>query len=459
MDSVQTSQSSLSPKHLLFMQISVYIGAFLSHFSSNIVNVALPKMTEIFHEPIHMIQWITIGYIFTISITLPLMGEVADRVGYRFMHNTGFIVFTISSILVALAPNLIWLLMFRVCQAIGAAMFQSSNMALIILHTPKSKRGQALGLISTFVALGGMLGPVVGGWVIEWLNWHWLFFIQVPVAGLAILFSIKFIPKSQQAHRHSSIDGVGHLLFVSVISCVIFGIANGSQWGWLSNRMGLLILVGILVLIFLLFWEFKQQHPFLPFHLLRNLWVSACLWTILVTFIVANATIVSIPFYLSKTFRLSADLIGYLMMTYPVILSIVGPIAGKLSDRYGSKRWILIGLTAMLGNACIILFLQGHLSMAWILFILILSGIGMGCVSSPTNRLVMEMIPSSYIGMIGGFLALLRNLGTLMGSSFSLALISGSTSLSASLTQTFMMGMILVVICFIGFACSQIFAK
>lgn len=461
MDTTKTSNPLLTSKHLFYMQISVYIGAFLSHFTSNIVNVALPKLTETFQEPISLIQWITIGYILTISVTLPVMGEIADRVGYRLLHNMGFIVFTISSILVAIAPNLTFLLIFRVFQAIGTAMFQSTNMALIILHTPKPKRGQALGMISTFVALGGMFGPVVGGWMIEWLNWHWLFLVHVPFTVLAIILSTKFIPKSQLVRRKDSIDGIGLSLFICMIGSLIFGIANGSQWGWFSNQIGLFILITGLALILLILWELKQKHSFLPFHLFQNPLISTCLLTILVTFIVANATIVSIPFYVSKTFHLPADLIGYLMITYPVILSIMGPIAGKLSDQYGSKRFILMGLTSMLGNSLTIFILQGQLSIYQILFILVLSGIGMGCVASPTNRLVMELIPSSFIGVIGGLLALLRNLGTLMGASLSLALISGTTSISfsLSLTQTFIICMILVVICLISFVCSHVFVK
>lgn len=152
------------------MLAAICIGAFLSHFTAGVVNVSLPHFVSVFQTSLGTAQWITTGYLLVIASLLPVMGKWGDRYGYRRIHNAGYLLFGISSVLVAFSPHISVLLALRMVQAVGAAMFQATNIALITIHLPKEQRGRALGTVSTAVALGGMSGPVAGGFIAEWFS-------------------------------------------------------------------------------------------------------------------------------------------------------------------------------------------------------------------------------------------------------------------------------------------------
>ena len=445
-DSVQ-----LRKKQLIFFHIALYIGAFLSHFTANIVNVALPTLTQTFPGQENLVKWIAIGYMLTISISLPLLGNLADRVGYRLLHNLGYTLFTAGSILIAISPNLIFLIFFRIIQAIGAAMFQATNMALITLHTPNEQQGRAIGLFSSAVALGAMSGPVIGGFILQWLDWHWLFWANVPFSLIAIYLSIKYVPKSAPSQKKQTFDGIGIFLFAMMIGTFIFGLSFGKEWGWTSTKMIMILLLTLVMVCILLVWERKQSVPFIPYHLLQNSLISISMLVVLSSFFIANAALASMLFYLSNIIHLQKYQIGYMMMIYPAAIAIAGPIAGRLSDRYDSKRFAAIGITCILISSLLIVYLKGQLTLAQIAFTFILFGAGVGLTTSPTNHMIMENIPKQYAGIIGGVLALLRNIGILLGSTMSLALITGQQSISVSIWGIFAICALIAMISFISF--------
>jgi MFS family permease len=196
-------------------------GAFLSHFTAGVVTVSLPELTRAFQASIEQTQWITTGYLLVIAVLLPIMGKLGDRYGHRRVHNAGYLLFAISSVLIALSPTLGAILVTRAVQAVGASMFQATNIALITLLMPKEQLGRALGLISTAVALGGMSGPVVGGIISQWLSWQWLFLIHVPVSAIATYLANRHIPDTGSAS--------GKKVSFDSMSCWV------QEWAWLHR--------------------------------------------------------------------------------------------------------------------------------------------------------------------------------------------------------------------------------
>lgn len=434
----------LRSKQLFFFHISLYIGAFLSHFTANIVNVALPILTQTFHQQESLVKWIAISYMLTISVTLPLMGNLADRMGHRLLHNLGYTLFTTGSFLIAISPNLILIILFRVIQALGASMFQATNMALITLHTPKEQRGRAIGLFSSAVAVGAMSGPFVGGFILQWLDWHWLFWANIPFSVVAILLSLKYVPKSLPASQKQTFDGLGIFLFATMMGAFICWLSFDRDWSWL-------LLITLLSVCLLFFWERRHPLPFIPYHLLQNSLISISMLVILSAFFIANAALASMPFYLNQMIHLQPSQTGYMMMIYPVSIAIAGPIAGRLSDRYGSKRFAAIGITCVLISSFMIVMLKGQLSLLQIALAFILFGTGVGLATSPTNHMIMVNIPKQYAGIISGVLALLRNLGILLGSTVSLVLITAQHSMYTNILHIFTICTVVSLICFILF--------
>ncbi|AJS61427.1 MFS transporter [Paenibacillus sp. IHBB 10380] len=415
----------VTKRQRLGMMTAVCMGAFMSHFTAGIVNVSLPQFMNYFQTDYGKIGWITIGYLLVITALLPVMGKLGDRYGFRLIHNLGYVIFTIGSILVAFSPNLPILLILRMVQAMGAAMFQSTNIALITIHLQKEQRGRALGIVSTAVALGGMIGPIAGGLIAEWFSWRWLFLIHVPVALVATLLAYRYIPVRLHERKSETFDNAGAVLFIVFISLVIVGISNGSKWGWLSAEMISIFTGSFIVLSVLLLWELRQSIPFLPLKALRIPAVSYGLLISCASFMFSNTILVIIPFYLTGTATLPPSTIGYVMAAYPLTLAFMGPIAGYLSDRYGSNRLMFLGLCSMGSGFVIFSCYLGQLSIGWIAAVLAIIGLGMGLIASPNNSFIMQRTPREQVGSIGGMIALTRNAGMVFGSALGLGVMNG----------------------------------
>jgi len=416
---------ALTGVHRVLMMTAICMGVFISHFTAGIVNVSLPLFTRIFQTELERVQWITTGYLLVIVSLLPVMGKLGDRYGHRLIHNLGYVFFTISSVLVVFSSNVSVLLILRMVQAIGAAMFQATNIALITIHLPKEKRGRALGIVSTTVALGAMTGPIAGGFIAEWLSWQWLFLIHVPVALVATLLAWRYIPDRGQERKLEPFDSIGMILFIFVIGSVIFGISNGNVWGWLSAETLSLFVAAVIVFLMFLLRESRQRASFLPLVVLRIPAISYGLIISCVSFMLANTVLVTMPFYLSRDAGFSSLTVGTIMIAYPILLAFSGPIAGHLSDHYGSSSFMLMGLCGMgIGLAALAFFLH-QLPTVGIVAVLALIGLGMGLIASPNNSFIMRYVPMENVGSIGGMIALTRNAGMVLGAALGLGAING----------------------------------
>ncbi|KJB86832.1 MFS transporter [Paenibacillus sp. E194] len=406
-----------------WMMTAICLSAFLSHFTAGVVNVSLPRFVTVFQSDIGTVQWMTTGYLLAITSLLPLMGKLGDRWGHRRIHNCGIALFTISSILVALSPNLTVLLIMRVVQATGTAMFQATNMAIITFHMPGTHRGRALGFVSTAVALGGMAGPVAGSFTAAWLSWQWAFLIHVPVAVAATGLALRFIPADQKKEmRKTSLDVVGAILFISSMGIGIYAIVNGGAIGWGSPSMFILYAVLIIVLPLGWLWQSRQKEPFLPLSTFRIPAVACGLMISCASFLMANIALVLMPFYISGTTAVSAADIGYVMLAYPLLLAVIGPVAGHLSDRIGSRRLMGLGICAMAGGFMLFSGVFGVLPLWAIICTLALIGSGMGLIASPNNSFIMSHAVKEDAGSLGSMIALTRNVGLVLGAALGLGL-------------------------------------
>ncbi|MED1797152.1 MFS transporter [Brevibacillus porteri] len=415
----------MSQRQRFFMMIAICLGAFLSHFTAGIVNVSLPQFTSIFQTELAIAQWITTGYLLVIASLLPFMGKLGDRYGHRVLHNYGFLLFTVSSVLVAFSTTITMLLMLRIVQAVGAAMFQATNIALIAMLLPKEMRGRAMGIMSTAVALGGMTGPIAGGMIASWLSWEWLFLIHVPVAILATGLAFRYIPSHKQTKKARSLDLVGAGLFMLLVSSVIMAISNGNGWGWDSQGM-LILFGGVLVLAgAFVWWERRQSVPFLPVAVFRLSAVSSGLFISFTSFVLANLVLVVMPFYLHDQAHVSPLTAGYMMTAYPLMLALTGPFSGWASDRYRARPLIFAGLGA--GMTVLAIWLE-VLSTVEIIALLALVGAGMGLIASPNNSYIMRHVPLEHAGAIGGMIALTRNAGMVVGAALGLGMMNGESN-------------------------------
>jgi len=397
-------------------------------------------------------QWVTTGYLLVITICLPIMGKLGDKYSHRNIHNYGYLVFTISSVLVALSWNVASLLLFRTMQAIGAAMYQATNIALISIHQPKESRGRALGFVSTAVALGGMAGPLAGGFIMQFLSWEWLFLIHVPASVAATFLAFRYIPKRIDGEEDNvPFDRTGAALFAAFFGIVIYAVTQANNGPLFSSGIWMTTSAAVIVFLLFLSWEKQQAHPFIATQLFLKPVVTVGLLVSFVAFLVVNNLLVVFPFYVTGLVGLSLHSAGMLMMTYPIALALSGPITGFLSDRFGSKLFPLTGLVLMGGGSLVLSFWLDTVSPIVLAIVLLVTGVGMGLIATPINSVILRHIPTSHSGSAGGLIALSRNAGMAIGSAIGLGMMNHTGGVGNTVLPVFSRVFILnVTFCFIG---------
>lgn len=420
MNTLHNSAANPSAASRKGMLIAISIGAFLSHYIATVVHISLPYLAEALHADSATVSWVTTGYLLAITSLLPVMGKLGERWGYRRIHNYGLALFTVGSLLTASAPNISALLGFRLLQAVGAAMFQATNIALVTIHWPQQHRGKALGSLSTAVALGAMCGPAIGGLIVEWLHWRWLFLLHIPVALLGTWLAFRYIPRQEPERGKPASDPVGALLLIISAASGVYGLSLAGAQGWLATGILVPLSISLTALLLLLGWELRQPSPFLPVHVLRIPQVGIGLIISVVSFALANHGLVTLPFYLSGIEDLTPSLAGVVLAFYPLLLAVTGPLAGHLSDAWGPKSLVPMGLAAMGGGAVLFFLYLDSLPIWGISSVLALIGLGMGLLASPNNSFIMRHTPREHIGAISGMIALTRNLGMALGAALGL---------------------------------------
>ncbi len=415
----------LTEKQRFWLFFTLCIGAFMSHFTAGVVNVSLPYLGSAFHTDLYSIQWITTAYLLVIAALLPIMGKLGDRYGHGFIHNMGYVLFTLSSVLIVLSSHVYVLICFRILQAIGAAMFQATNIALIRCYYPKDQRGRALGIMSAVVALGAMTGPPAGGVIAAWLSWQWLFLIHLPVAVAAVVLASRFIPAQRLSHQSPFVDRISSILFMLVIAAGIYSLSSGHAQGWLSPSVIAAYVIGFVALFLFLLRERRQTAPLLPMPMLRIPSIITGLLISTVSFVLINSVLVTMPFYLAHTTTYSPFAIGLIMTAYPVLFALASPFAGRMSDHTNPQLLMCIALGCMMIALVILSFFLHELTLLGLIVVLSLMGLGMGGLAAPNNGYIMRTVPVEYAGSIGGMIALTRNVGMVIGAALGLGMMIG----------------------------------
>lgn len=399
-------------KEMNYMLIAICLGPFFSLMSIGVINVSLPNLSIIFDKDLQSIQWVTLGYLLVIPVLIPIMGKLADNIGHKLIHNLGYVVFGLSSILIAISPSVFFVFLFRALQGIGAAMFQATNISIISMNVPSSRRGKALGILGSAVGVGSMVGPAFGGVLIHWFPWQVAFLFPVPFCLLGYLLAQKYIPKNE-TKRKKTFDIFGAIQFSLIITLVMIGI---SFWhDWIGIVKGVFAIGIILLFLFTRWWLSHIEEPFLDLSVLKHQHILLGIFISFATYVGSFTVLVILPFHLQGILFLDPYWIGLIMMSYPIVLAITGPIFGSVSDRYGHVLVIFIGLILMCISLVAMVGIGRNGSFIIATLLLSLLGLGMGMITSPNYSYVMKFAPKEMVGMVGGLIALARTIGMAFG--------------------------------------------
>ncbi|MEG0732910.1 MAG: MFS transporter [Vagococcus sp.] len=416
-----------SHKFRWFSLAAVGLFSFMSTLDGSIVNIALPVISEDLGVPMNQSEWIVSVYLMAICVFLLFFGKIGDSFGKVKVFKIGTIVFIIGSFLCGIPGSLPLLLVSRIVQAVGASMTMATSTGIITDIFPLQERGRALGLIGSFVSLGAIAGPGIGGVILSEFSWSYIFWINVPVGIITMMFGWYFLPK-KEFKSGESIDYVGFLLFALFILLFFGGIFLGQEKSFTDPLIIGMVIVSLISLVSFYHYENKHESPLVHFHLFNNKVFGVSLLTATLIFITNFFANVVNPFYLQNVLGLEANKAGFLMMVFPLVMVIGAPLSGYLTDKKGPHLITLIGLVLLTAGQVGYLILGETSPVILFVTIMALVGAGNAMFQAPNNTIIMSSVDKSEYGVAGSMNALARNFGMVVGISLSTTILYQSMS-------------------------------
>lgn len=393
---------------------AVAVGNFIGPLNGSIVNIALPNITAHFHTTLPTAEWVVMAFLLVISSLLLTYGRLGDMIGHKPVYVSGFFVFTLGSLLCAFAGSIETLIAFRVIQGLGAGMLMAIGPAIVTSAFPARERGKALGIMGMVVAAALASGPVLGGLLVGYFDWRAVFLLNVPI-GLFGLFWTAWILAKDKGRAKQTFDVVGALTFSAGLTLLLLVLSKGQEWGWNSAPVLTLGPASLGLLALFVFIERKVPHPMLDLSLFRNRLFTAANASSLLNFMAQFSVYFLLPFYLLDVRHFIPQQAGFLMMASPLVVFVVAPYSGALSDRIGSRLLSSTGMAVMALSLFLLSRIPLDASLPAIAAVLALTGLGVGLFQSPNNSAIMGSVPRHRLGIASGMLATMRNVGMVMG--------------------------------------------
>ncbi|GFZ30680.1 MFS transporter [Clostridium zeae] len=410
-------------KNRWLILFNVVLMTFMSCLDSSIVNVALPVMSKKLNVNMASIEWVVTSYLITISSIILIFGRLGDIKGKTKVFSFGIIMFTLGSLMCGLSNSLWLLVAARIIQAIGASATMSTSQGIITSVFPPHERGKALGMSGTAVALGTMVGPPLGGFIVYLVSWKYIFLINVPIGLITFVMSYKILPKSKGNISNERLDLKGAALFTIAIVMMFVAIIKGQQLGYGNPIILGSLLIAMISFTAFIYVEKRVKEPMLELSIFKNKLFSLSVFCGFISFVAISCSNIIQPFYLQDVMKLSSSVTGLFMMVSPLILAFIAPISGHMSDKIGSEVLTFIGLIASSFGLMLMSTLNQNSSMIILIIFMAILSMGNGMFQSPNNSLIMSTVPKSKLGIAGSVNALVRNLGMNFGISLSTALL------------------------------------
>jgi len=401
--------------------VVVSLGFFMTLLDLTIVNIAIPNMIDKLHASLDDVLWVLNAYALVLAVLVITAGRLGDLLGTRTMFVAGIAVFTAASAVCGFAPSPAWLIAFRAVQGIGAAMLMPQTLAIVTMTFPPERRGAAFGIWGAVAGLATIAGPTLGGLLVTAFDWRWIFFVNLPIGAAVLAVTFFIIPGFQPGRRHRfDILGVG--LASLALLAICYGLVEGQRydWGTVTSFVSipLILAVGVALLgVFLLVQKARQdREPLVPFVLFRSRNFTLMNWVSGTLSIGMLGIFLPFTIYLQSALGFSALKAGLTMAPSSVVMIILAPVLGRLTDKIGGKYILMTGLTLFaVGMGWAVLIATPH--SAWYDFLapMIVAGLGMGGTFPPMTTTAMRDVDPRMAGAASGVLNTTRQVGSVIG--------------------------------------------
>ena len=388
---------------------------FMIMLDNTVVNVALPAIQRELGISRAELEWTVAAYALTFASLLLTGGKLGDLFGRRLIFVIGLIVFTTSSLFCGLSSSGAELITARAVQGVGAALMMPATLSIISATFAVRERGMAIGIWAGVSAMALAIGPLLGGVITEHISWNWIFYVNVPIGIAGVVAAILVVPESRDTSREQRLDLPGVLTSGIGLLAIVYALIEANQYGWTSARILGLLVIGAVALAAFVLLEQHQRLPMLDLSLFRSgTFAGANLVAILVT-LAMFGIFVFFPIYMQTFLGWSPIQAGAALLPWTLMIVVFAPIAGKLSDRVGS-RWLMAGGMSVVAVCCLLLSTVTLHSGFWNMVpAFLLGGLGMSFVMTPMSAAAMGAAPVDKAGVASGVLNTFRQVGVALG--------------------------------------------
>lgn len=400
-------------KYLVLFIVS--LGTILSGYVSSSLDIALANMMNTFGFTMDNVTWVLLAYMIPYGATLPIMGKLGDQFGRKKMYIFGFVVFTVATLMVGLAWSRATVILFRAIQGIGAGMFFPNAMALVSDAFPPNERGQALGMWGAFAAAGGVLGPIIGGYIVEYVSWRMLFSSIVPLSAIGILMAIFILRESEVSGCRDKIDYFGGVLMVASLSSLIIALNQGAKEGWNSFYIIGLFTCTVVSMAAFIYVENRAKYPLVSLDLFQSTTFIVANFVAFLTFMTLYGGLFLIPFFLRNILGYTPIRAG--MSLFPLVgaMILLAPLGGKLADKVDARTPTVIGMIILSLAMYSFHTMTDLTAYPFIAVRLVLMGVGLALTMSPLSNAALATIPKEKTGVGSGVFNLFKNVGGSVG--------------------------------------------
>ncbi|RDH78947.1 MFS transporter [Mycolicibacterium moriokaense] len=411
----ETVVRSLSARRKAIILVSCCLSLLIVSMDATIVNVAIPSIRDEFHASSSQIQWVIDIYTLVLASLLLLSGAAGDRFGRRRTFQTGLTIFALASLMCSLAPNIQMLIGARFLQAIGGSMMNPSAMSIITqVFRGRVERARAIGVWGGVVGISMAAGPIVGGALIEYVDWRAVFWINLPICAIAILLTAIFVPESKSATMRD-VDPIGQALGMAFLFGVVFVLIEGPGMGWTSARIITVAVLAAVAFIVFLRYEAVRHDPFIDLRFFRSIPFASATMIAVCAFASWGAFLFMMSLYLQGQRGFSAMHTGLIYLPVAVGALIFSPLSGRLVGRFGSRPSLLVAGTLITAATLLLTRLTGTTPVWQLLVIFAVFGIGFSTVNAPITTAAVSGMPTDRAGAASAVASTSRQVGVSLG--------------------------------------------
>lgn len=413
---MDTQETGLTRRRRQLILVICCSALFLAVLDSTIVNLALPSIQRDLHASVSSLQWVIDAYTLTIACLLLLAGSTADRIGRRRVFQTGLVLFGAGSLLCSLAPSIGWLIAFRAVQAIGGSMLNPVAMSIITnTFTDRRERAAAIGVWGGVVGVGMAAGPVLGGVLVDAIGWQAVFWVNAPVAAVAVVLAARYVPESR-ASRARRIDPIGQALVVVVLGGLTFGIIEGPGRGWGSPLIVGCFAAAAVALVAFIAVELRRTDPLIDPRFFRSIPFAGATLAAVGAFAATAGFLFLGALYLQDVRGFSALRAGLMMLPMAAMTALLPPIAGRLVGTRGARIPMVIGGSGLALSSLVLLATLSADTPLWVVVVaFLLFGIGFGMVNPPITNTAVSGMPVAQAGVAAAVASTSRQVGSALG--------------------------------------------